>query len=83
MKRTLRKLGNSKGVLIPAAIPASCGIFSEVELHVESNRIIIEPCRASREGWAEASACLARVHEDALIWPDFGNSDDENWEWQP
>lgn len=81
MKTTLRKLGNSKGVLIPAAILATCGITSEVELRVEKERIIIEPCRPTREGWAEASACLSRVHEDTLIWPEFGNSEDENWEW--
>ncbi len=82
MKTSLRKLGNSKCVLIPAAILAACGMTSDVELSVEGGRIVIEPCRPTRDGWAEASVSLSSVHEDALIWPEFGNSEDENWEWQ-
>ena len=81
MKTSLRKLGNSQCVLIPAAILAACGMTSDVELRLEGRRIVIEPCGTARDGWAEASARLAQADEDALIWPEFGNSEDETWEW--
>jgi antitoxin MazE len=37
--------------------------------------------RRAREGWAQASKELAQHGEDALVWPEFGNADDENLDW--
>jgi hypothetical protein len=29
-----------------------------------------------REGWAEASKAIAKGGNDAIVWPEFGNTDD-------
>lgn len=81
MKTTLRKLGNSRGVLIPAALLAACEIKDEIELRLENGRIVIEPFRPARTGWAEAAAEIVALGEDARIWPEFGNDGDKEWEW--
>ena len=52
MQTSLRKIGNSRGVLIPAALLAACEIGDAVEMRVENNRIIIEPIAPQhRQGW--------------------------------
>jgi len=45
MKTAIRKIGNSKGVLIPAPLIAACNIQDEVTMHVENTRpaLIISP----------------------------------------
>jgi len=43
MQTTLRKVVNSRGVLIPAAFLAPCGIGTEIEMRQEGRRILIEP----------------------------------------
>ena len=53
MKTTLRKMGNSRGVLIPAPFLAACEITDEVELTIESGRLVVTPMRHVREGWFE------------------------------
>jgi hypothetical protein len=35
-----------------------------------------------RVGWAEASKKIAHARHDALVWPEFGNADDEALEWR-
>ena len=46
MRTTLRRIGNSQGVLIPAPLLAECGITGEIDLHLEGKKIVIEPVRA-------------------------------------
>lgn len=78
MKTTLRKIGNSQGVLIPAPLLAACGIVHEIDLHVEDSKIIIEPVRAPRAGWFDGY-CRDR---DPAVWPELSpGADMEEWEW--
>ena len=51
MRTSLRKIGNSRGVLIPARLLAECGITDEIDLHMEGTKIVIEPVRSTRAGW--------------------------------
>jgi antitoxin MazE len=79
MKSKLRKLGNSRGVLIPASFLAACDIENEIELRLDGNRIVIEPVRAPRDGWFEG-------HDDAKdrdAWADLVETaiETEDWEW--
>jgi antitoxin MazE len=77
----LRKMGNSSGVIIPKPFLAEIGASSAVEMVVEDGRIVIEAeRRAPRAGWAVASRGLAEAG-DQLVWPEFGNADDETLEW--
>lgn len=38
MRTTLRRIGNSQGVLIPAPLLAECGIQDEIEQHLEGKK---------------------------------------------
>jgi antitoxin MazE len=82
MRVTLRKMGNSSGVIIPKPFLAEIGAAGAVEMAVEDGRIVIEAeKRAPRAGWAEAGEGLAEAGDDALAWPEFANEGDEALEW--
>ena len=52
MRTTIRKIGNSRGVLIPAAFLASCQIEDQVEMQLQDRQIVIKPVRRKlRDGW--------------------------------
>jgi antitoxin MazE len=84
MRAAVRKLGNSSGVIIPKSLMAEAGVAAgdAVEMTLEEGRIVIAPVkRRARTGWAEASKQLAECGDDALVWPDFANADDESLDW--
>jgi len=37
--------------------------------------------KKTREGWAKASKAIAETGDDALIWPEFTNENDEELIW--
>lgn len=83
MRATLRKMGNSQGVIIPKTVIAQLGLEGEVEMHVTENGLVIEKPKKPhpREGWAEAYQALADEEPDHE-WLDFPNAfDDEEWTW--
>jgi antitoxin MazE len=56
MKATLRRMGNSQGVLIPKAVIAQLGIEDDLEMLVENNAIVLrKPEKPARNGWAQTS----------------------------
>ena len=53
MLTTLRKLGNSQGVIIPKPLLAQVGMTGEAEMKVENGAIVLRPAkRTPRVGWA-------------------------------
>jgi antitoxin MazE len=62
MLTTLRKIGNSKGVIIPAALLSACDFADTVELRLEGRRLVIEPVKAPRRDWFEG-------YDAAPPWP--------------
>jgi antitoxin MazE len=82
MLTTLRKLGNSHGVIIPKPLLAQVGLTGEAEMRVERGAIVLRPAkRAPRAGWAEASRALAADAREGLVWPEFANEDDGGLKW--
>ncbi|WP_199028866.1 AbrB/MazE/SpoVT family DNA-binding domain-containing protein [Ralstonia sp. ASV6] len=82
MKATIRKMGNSQGVLIPKPILAQLGLENEVDMAVEDNALVIrKPQKKAREGWAEASQAVAAAGDDALVMGEFPNADDTELVW--
>ena len=84
MRTQVRKLGNSSGVIIPKPMLTALGITAgdEVELSLVEGRIVLAPARQRpRQGWAENSRRIAAAGDDALVWPEFGNDDDEALIW--
>jgi antitoxin MazE len=68
MRLKIIKIGNSKGVRLPAALIDQCGFEVEVEAKVEGGTIILAPASHPRAGWEEAFAKAApRFEAEELI----------------
>ncbi|MGN2392565.1 AbrB/MazE/SpoVT family DNA-binding domain-containing protein [Pelomicrobium sp. G1] len=82
MRTVIRKLGNSRGVIVPKPLLVQAGLEDEVELTVERGALVLRrPLRKAREGWTEASRELSETGDDALVWPEFVNEGDEKLAW--
>jgi antitoxin MazE len=56
MKSNIRKIGNSKGIVIPPAFLAEFKLEkdSDVEIELKSDGILIKPVGNPRKGWEKA-----------------------------
>jgi antitoxin MazE len=82
MRITIRRIGNSKGMIIPNAMLVQLGLENEAEITVEDGALVIRPpVKRVREGWTEASKTLADAGDDGLVMPEFSNSGDEELKW--
>ena len=82
MEVAIRKMGNSRGVLIPKPILAQVGLEGVADLQVRDGVIEIRPLhRNPREGWAEDARRLAEQGDDALVWPEVANAGDDELVW--
>jgi antitoxin MazE len=84
MKTAIRKMGNSHGVIIPKPLLAEIGakLNDHVDMKVENGRLVIAPLgRDPRAGWAEECKAIVAAGEDGLVWPEFGNKDDDKLVW--
>ncbi|MGD0520664.1 MAG: hypothetical protein ABSA48_05355 [Terracidiphilus sp.] len=82
MLATIRRLGNSQGVLIPKPLLQQVGLVDQAEMRVEGDALVLRrPKAAPRTGWAEACRKLAAVGDDALVLPEFANEGDAGLKW--
>ena len=82
MEVSIRKMGNSQGVLIPKPLLAQVGLEGTADLQVRNGVIEIRPVRRNpREGWAADAQRVANSGESALVWPEISNEVDDNWVW--
>lgn len=84
MRTPVRRVGNSAGVLIPKSMLEEIGVGpgDSLDMSLNEGRIVLVPLkRPARAGWAEASRELARTGGDSLVWPEFGNADDDALVW--
>lgn len=84
MLTTVRKVGNSRGVLIPAAFLASCQIEDQVEMHLQDGQIVIKPVkRTLRAGWFAPPAAAVSASEALQVqdWDSAPLADDSEWVW--
>ena len=78
----IRRVGNSRGIIIPKPMLKEAGLEKEAEIALERGAVVLRrPRRKPREGWAEASRRIAQAGDDKLIWPDFANRNDGDLEW--
>jgi len=79
MELSLRKIGNSKGLIIPSNLLKETGIKDRINVRIEDNALIIEARKQPREGWEDA---IKRLGAPEPIRADFPNIfDDEDWTW--
>lgn len=82
MEVTIRKIGNSQGVLIPKPVLVQVGFEGKADLRVRDGVIELRPIRSNpRQGWAEDAQRLAEEGEDGLVWPEFSNQGDQDLNW--
>ncbi len=82
MKIAIRRIGNSRGMIIPTAILTQLGLEDEAEVTVNDDTLVVRaPKKAVRSGWAAASKELAAAGDDALVMPEFANTGDEELKW--
>lgn len=82
MQTTLRRMGNSQGVLIPKPIVRQLGLEGAVDLQVKGGVLEIRPAVTDpRSGWADDARGIAEAGDDALAWPEFANAGDDQLTW--
>jgi antitoxin MazE len=82
MRIAIRRIGNSKGIIIPTSLLAQIGLVDEAEMSVEDGALVVRPpARPVRSGWADASKALAKSGDDALVLPEFANAGDAELAW--
>jgi antitoxin MazE len=78
MRTRLRKVGNSRGIIVPAALVSACNLGEEVELRIKGNTLVIEAARSPRKGWFEGY----RANADPAAWSGLPVDDStEDWTW--
>lgn len=78
MKTHLRRVGNSKGVILPAALLAASGIGEDIELTAEAGRIVITSALSPRQGWFYGY----RAEVDENVFEELAATDADSGEWE-
>ena len=81
---TIRRIGNSQGVVIPKPVLAQLGLNGEAgaEMTVENGALVLrKPANRVRTGWAEAARKIAEAGDDELVMGEFGNAADSELTW--
>jgi antitoxin MazE len=76
------KIGNSKGIRIPAVILKECQIADKVEMEVRDGKIIIFPVAKPRKNWSEQFKEMSKKGDDKLLTDDTLDANLEDWEWK-
>ena len=78
----IRRIGNSKGMIIPTSMLAQLGLEAEADVSIVDGALVVRvPTKPVRCGWAEASKKLALLGDDAMVMPDFANAVDAELTW--
>jgi len=84
MHVSIRRIGNSQGVVIPKPVLAQLGLNGEAaaEMTIEGGALVLrKPANSVRSGWAEAARKIAEAGDDALVMGEFGNAADGDLTW--
>lgn len=84
MKTSIRRMGNSQGILIPKPFLLQTGLdIGEVEIQVQDDAIVIrKPRRNPRQGWADACRLLAEGGaEQPIVWPLVTTESEAGFSW--
>lgn len=82
MKTVVRKMGNSRGVIIPKPLLDQIGLVDAADMTIEKDALVLRPLRHTpRAGWAAAARTLNDEADDTLAWPEFANDDDSALQW--
>ena len=74
----LRRIGNSKGIILPAALIAACGFEDAVDLKLDGTTILIKPAGKTRLNWFDSWVAEDDIDAWKSIPVDEGT---EEWDW--
>lgn len=81
MRINLIKVGNSRGIIIPAKVIKECELNESVDLNVIDGSIVISRINEARADWKKAFA-QASPSDKALMNDTITNAfDNEEWTW--
>ena len=79
MKASITRIGNSKGIIIPAHILKQCGFENEISLEIKDDALVISKAEQPRSGWEEA---FIEAGEENVPIDGFSNDfDQDEWTW--
>ena len=81
LRARIVRVGNSRGIRIPKVVLDQLDIGPEVEMAVQSDRLVIRAARRTREGWAKRFSAMAAQHDDRLVLESPSRWDKREWEW--
>jgi len=79
MQTILRKIGNSRGIIIPSSIIEQLHIESEVDMNIEDGALVLKPVNTPRKGWFDNYNPSEDV-EPLSEMQDL-ESEQEDWQW--
>ena len=81
---SIRKIGNSQGIVIPKPVLVQLGLNSKVgaEMTIEDGALVLRrPASRVRTGWADAARRIAEAGDDELVMGEFDNTEDRELVW--
>ncbi|MDT0690802.1 AbrB/MazE/SpoVT family DNA-binding domain-containing protein [Salegentibacter sp. F188] len=84
MEANLVKIGNSKGVIIPAKLLKLIGLKEKVNIAVQENKLVISPSEKKvREGWEEMIKKEVENNgtPERLMPEIFEDEENDDWKW--
>ena len=81
-KTPIRRIGNSRGVIIPAAVLNDIGAQDELLMTVEKGRVIFEAVNEPRRGWFDSALTYQLATGEELEWDNAALADTRDWEWK-
>ena len=81
MEAEIIRIGNSKGIRLPAYIIRECKIKDKVQMEVKDGKIILIPVTQPREEWGKNFMDMRRNNDDTMLIEDELDEGLEEWEW--
>ena len=83
MEARLRKIGTSKGVIIPKAFIDELALGETIEMTLSNGSLVLKPKRKVREGWGDGPPIEFTDEDRAWLDADLLDPKDDlaDWEW--
>jgi len=81
MEAEIIRIGNSKGIRLPAYIIRECKIKDKVQMEVKDGKIILIPVTQPRKEWGKNFMDMRRNNDDTMLIEDELDEGLEEWEW--
>lgn len=82
VKARIIRIGNSRGVRLPKVWLDQLNLGPEVEMAMQTDKIVIRPALRPRQDWEGQFAAMAQAGDDRLLDAVVSTAfDTDEWEW--